>query len=1079
MNTLRTVKTRLIRHSILSVCLCGASATAATTRYVDFNSPAPTAPYTNWVTAAHTIQDAVDLANPDDQVLVNDGVYQAGWRVSNDGVTNRLLVTKAVSLQSVNGAAMTLINGGGTMRCVYLSSAATLAGFTLTNGTAANGGGLYSTSTNPVLSNCVLINNLAVSGGGAYSGTLNNCTLSGNRCPGTGGNGGGANLSVLNNCTLSSNLTGTPYPGSSGSSWGGGAATCMLSNCTLSGNSSYGAGAHGGGALNSTLNRCTLSGNFADHNGGAAHDCAMTNCIVFNNGAGYGGGGVSGGTVINTVITGNHAGFGGGVYWTTTLRNCIIYYNWGGDNYGDTLEYCCTPDANGVGCIASEPLFVNRYGGDFHLQAASPCIDRGINPWVTTLTDWDGNLRIANGTVDIGPYEFQRPNPLAVTIRANNTNVVVNFPVDFAGLFSRGTSDVWDFADGTIISNQVFVSHTWASPGDYPVTLSVFDSSNPAGVSAMRLIHVIPPPLSYVDPSSTNPVPPFSSWGTAATNIHDAVDAAVFGTHILVTNSIWDTGGRLVYGSLTNRLVISKPVTVQSVNGPAVTVIQGNPVLGDAAVRCVYLTNGAALSGFTLLNGATRTAGDSYKEQSGGGAWCESTNAVVSNCLFISNRANVYGGGIRGGTLSNCSLLANSATGSGGGAYSSHMSGCLLSNNTAILTYGGISGGGASSCTLVSCTLLSNVTDTPWSAPAWGGGAVDSTLIDCSLIGNSGKDGGGAHNSSLRNCRLLANTAGNAGGAASVSTLIGCSLIGNSAALGGGCYDSVGTNCVLQQNTSIYQGGGACGSLLCNSLITGNAAPGSVGGGTAGDPSGVGSTLINCTVLSNSAYYRGGGVANSTAWNSIILSNAANDSANWYAASLEYCCTAPLPEPGLANFTNAPMFTPGSYQLHPNSPCINAGTNSYVAPGLDLAKNPRLIGGTVDVGAYECQSPALLDCYGWLQSYGLSTYAPSVYADADSDGLNNFQEWIAGTIPTNAASALRMLSTTDTPLGIDVTWSSVTNRSYSLERATDLSAMPAFAAVRSNLSGLPDVTACTDTNFTGAGPFFYRVRVER
>ena len=40
----------------------------------------------------------------------------------------------------------------------------------------------------------------------------------------------------------------------------------------------------------------------------------------------------------------------------------------------------------------------------------------------------------------------------------------------------------------------------------------------------------------YVSLESTSPAPPYRNWATAATNIQDAVDAAVAGDKIVVTN---------------------------------------------------------------------------------------------------------------------------------------------------------------------------------------------------------------------------------------------------------------------------------------------------------------------------------------------------------------------------------------------------------------------------------------------------------------------------------------------------------------------------------------------------------------
>ena len=98
--------------------------------------------------------------------------------------------------------------------------------------------------------------------------------------------------------------------------------------------------------------------------------------------------------------------------------------------------------------------------------------------------------------------------------------------------------------------------------------------------------------------------------------------------------------------------------------------------------------------------------------------------------------------------------------------------------------------------------------------------------------------------------------------------------------------------------------------------------------------------------------------------------------------------------------------------------------------------------------------------------------------DSDRDGMNNWQEWRAGTVPTNALSVLQMLASTNGASGVTVTWQSVTNRSYYLQRSLELSDQPPFLNLQSNIVGRAGTTSFTDTSAAGAGPFFYRVGVQ-
>ncbi len=218
-----------------------------------------------------------------------------------------------------------------------------------------------------------------------------------------------------------------------------------------------------------------------------------------------------------------------------------------------------------------------------------------------------------------------------------------------------------------------------------------------------------------VDLNSTNPVSPYADWSTAATNIQDAITVSLAGDIVLVTNGVYATGGKIMAGGLTNRVAVDKAVIVTSVNGYDGTVIQGvwDPVStnGPGAVRCAWLTDGAVLNGFTLQNGATLTGGlvgDS--SDSGGGAFCASTNAVVSNC-FLTNNSSVFGGGICHGILNNSLVIGNLGL-YGGGAFGTALNNCTVLNNYCEWPYpvvgSGPGGGGTYDCVVRNSIVVNN-----------------------------------------------------------------------------------------------------------------------------------------------------------------------------------------------------------------------------------------------------------------------------------------------------------------------------------------------------------------------------------
>ncbi len=96
--------------------------------------------------------------------------------------------------------------------------------------------------------------------------------------------------------------------------------------------------------------------------------------------------------------------------------------------------------------------------------------------------------------------------------------------------------------------------------------------------------------------------------------------------------------------------------------------------------------------------------------------------------------------------------------------------------------------------------------------------------------------------------------------------------------------------------------------------------------------------------------------------------------------------------------------------------------------------------------------------------------------DADGDGASNWQEYVAGTNPMDAASVLQL-----TPVppagGFTVQWPSVVGKSYVVQCSSSLFSTN-WATIISNIPGTGQTMQLSDTNGSGPPARFYRVQVQ-
>ncbi|MBI5539627.1 MAG: right-handed parallel beta-helix repeat-containing protein [Bacteroidia bacterium] len=372
-------------------------------------------------------------------------------------------------------------------------------------------------------------------------------------------------------------------------------------------------------------------------------------------------------------------------------------------------------------------------------------------------------------------------------------------------------------------------------------------------------------------------------------------------------------------------------------------------------------TNDSSKISYCKLQYAKAAASSSGYDADGGALFFDNfSKAIVSNCRINNNTASM-GGGIfcinNSNPLIINNIIANNTGLSGGGGIYYGFSNPIISNNVISNNSGYFGGGIYFYADNIGATIISNIISNNIAPNGTKGGGIycsgNNTIINNNLIlNNEGGGGGGIY---ITNCN---------------PTIINNTISNNSAsnfADGGGGINSDGgslpiiSNNAIINNTASFGGGilllGSSPNITNNTIANNSATNGGAFYCTMSSP-----TIMNSIIWGNTAIISGQQVylidedSDPDFYNCNLQGGEAafELNNNFYIGTYQN------------NINSDPVFVSPSvgsgigyhgqtanWSLLCSSPCINSGNSSGTYPTIDLAGNPRVINGIIDIGAYE------------------------------------------------------------------------------------------------------------------------------